>query len=201
MFCRAVLIKDEHLVCGACPPRLPRTTSDRKLEGGMVCLAPLRFEDEVRESIHRFKFGGRSFYSGAYARIMAEEVAKLPPGTWDTITWVPVSKRRLRQRGYDQAQLLARDLGTELGCTPLPLLKKIRNNKAQSSLVGEKKRRDNVKDVYTLTEGAEIAGKKILLVDDVATTGATLNACRKVLLGGGAAGVTAIVIASAAKEK
>ena len=167
----------------------------------MLCVSPLRYEGVVRDSVHRYKFGGRSFYAPVYAGLMAEEVRNLPEGQWDVITWVPLSKKRLRERGYDQAFLLARELGKHFECAPVSMLKKIKHTKAQSSLTDAKERFDNVKDAYVALETERIEGKKILLVDDVVTTGNTLKSCGKVLLAAGAARVTAVTLASAGKEK
>jgi len=201
IFCRRILVKEEEMVCSHCAQRLPHTDAHRRLEKGMQCLSPLRYEGTVRDSIHRFKFGGRSFYAKAYAPLMAEELRSIPLEQWDILTWVPLSKKRLRERGYDQAFLLARHLGEEFDCRPIPLLRKTKHTRAQSSLDDPKERLSNVKGVYTLLDGVQIEGKKILLVDDVVTTGATLTSCQKVLLEGGAACVTAVTVASAVKEK
>jgi len=201
VFCRRILTKDEDMICRHCESRLPRTDSHRRLKNGMICVSPLRYDGPVRDSVHRFKFGGKSFYAKAYAALMAEEVRTLPEGQWDVISWVPLSKKRLRERGYDQAFLLARELGEHFEKQPVSMLKKTKHTRAQSTLTDSRDRFSNVKDVYAPLEPEKIAGKKILLVDDVITSGSTLSSCRKVLMEAGAAGVTGVTLASAGKEK
>jgi predicted amidophosphoribosyltransferase len=102
---------------------------------------------------------------------------------------VPVSRLRRFRRGYDQVELLARAVGKELGIKPARLLKKIRHNPPQSGISGDAERRANVLGVYRLVKGVEVADKRILLLDDVITTGATAGECARVLLTAGASQV------------
>ena len=103
------------------------------------------------------------------------------PDGFDVLTWIPVSRLRKLRRGYDQVELLAKTVGRELGMTPAPLLRKVRHNRPQSGIHGEAERRANVLGVYRLTRGAEVAGKRILLLDDILTTGATAGEAARVL--------------------
>ena len=113
----------------------------------------------------------------------------------DIITWVPLSRKRLRQRGYDQARLLATELSKKAGIECCRLLKKTRNNPAQSGTGGAEKRRANVSGVYTALSPEKITGKSILIVDDIVTTGATLSECGRMLLSAGAKEVKAVTVA------
>ena len=96
--------------------------------------------------------------------------------------------------------LLAKAVGRELGMTPMPLLRKVRHNRPQSGIHGEAERRANVLGVYRLTQGVEIAGKRILLLDDILTTGATAGEAARVLKTAGAKEVHCAAVASAGKE-
>ena len=116
------------------------------------------------------------------------------------LTWTPVSRLRKLRRGYDQVELLAKAVGRELGMTPTPLLRKVRHNRPQSGIHGEAERRANVLGVYRLTKGVEIAGKRILLLDDILTTGATAGEAARVLKTAGAKEVHCAAVASAGKE-
>ena len=80
VFCRSILVKGESMICTHCESRLPRNFSHRRLKQDMLCVSPLRYEGVVRDSVHRYKFGGRSFYAPVYAGLMAEEVRNLPEG-------------------------------------------------------------------------------------------------------------------------
>ena len=122
------------------------------------------------------------------------------PDGFDVLTWIPVSRLRKLRRGYDQGELLAKTVGRELGMTPTPLLRKVRHNRPQSGIHGEAERRANVLGVYRLTQGVEIAGKRILLLDDILTTGATAGEAARVLKTAGAKEVHCAAVASAGKE-
>ena len=122
-------------------------------------------------------------------------------GAFDTVTWVPVSPRRLRQRGYDQARLLAEEAARVLEVPALPLLSKGRNTEAQSGLDGDAARRANVLGVYEAVDPERISGHRILLVDDICTTGATLAECARVLREAGAADVVCAAAALTPLER
>lgn len=122
------------------------------------------------------------------------------PDGFDILTWVPVSRFRKLCRGYDQVELLANCVGQELGMTLVPLLKKKRNNRAQSGIRDAEKRRANVLGVYRTIHESEIAGKRILLLDDILTTGATMGECARMLLTQGAAQVHGAAVAAAQKK-
>lgn len=118
--------------------------------------------------------------------MLAMKLSETHPEGFDILTWVPISKLRKLRRGYDQVQLLADTVGGELGMQPVCLLKKIRNNPPQSGITGSAQRRANVLGVYQITQAELVQGKRILLLDDVITTGATLSECARVLLTAGA---------------
>ena len=131
--------------------------------------------------------------------ILAQCAAEYLSGQFDCVTWTPVSAERELKRGYDQSRLLAESACRVWNIRPERLLKKVKDNPAQSILPGEKPelRELNVRDVYAPMTGAKIAGRRILLIDDIRTTGATLREARRVLLENGAQSVCAAVIAFA----
>ena len=162
--------------------------------------APLYYQDSVRESLHRYKFDGVYSYAAAYGRLMSETVRERMAGSWDVLSWVPLSARRLRRRGYDQAKLLAQALGGELGTPVTPLLEKIRDVPPQSGAGGPAARRANISGCYRAAAPARTAGQRILLVDDIFTTGATLSECARILLLAGARDVSAVTLARGRDE-
>jgi len=113
------------------------------------------------------------------------------------VTWAPLSRKRLRERGYDQAEILARGVGDQLSIPAVSLLEKVRHTQAQSDLKEESRRRANALNAYRLKPGAVVAGKSVLLVDDVVTSGATLSKCARVLLQAGAESVHCLTLAQA----
>ena len=189
-FCGRVL--DAPGICDACRRELPWTEGDealRRLPDGLRCAAPLWYEGLAREGLHRFKFQGMSSAAGPLGELVARCAAEQFSGEFDTVTWVPVSRRRLRQRGYDQARLLAERACRLWDTAPEQLLCKTVHNPAQSGLKDAGARRDNVRNVYVPADPARIRERRVLLVDDICTTGATLSACARVLREAGAADV------------
>ncbi len=178
-------------MCPDCERSLPWTDEAhglRELRGGLLCAAPLWYEGSVREAVRRFKFHGGVSAAGPLGDLIAQAAAEERfSGEFDTVTWVPVSAKRLRKRGYDQSRLLAERACALWGVEPEALLRKVRDNPAQSSLESVEDRWKNIRDVYE-TQG-DPAGKRILLIDDICTTGATLVSAAGALLSAGAAGV------------
>lgn len=106
VFCESVL-KDTD-ICHECEKKLPYTVGDsvaQKFPFIDKCVSPLYYKDKVRASVHRYKFGGCSSYSRRYGILMSDCVENnLDCRSIDVISWIPLSKKRLRQRGYDQAR-------------------------------------------------------------------------------------------------
>ena len=196
-FCHRLLQHGNRDVCRACLRTLPYT-GDRaereKIPHVDRCLSPLYYEKDVRKSVHRYKFGRLTLYAGIYADYMIQCLGETARDC-DCVCFVPVSRRRRRSRGFDQAELLARELSGRLGRPCVPSLRKIRHNRAQSSTASAAERRENVKGAYRCTAGERVKDKRVLLVDDVVTTGSTLSECAAVLRAAGAASVSAVTLA------
>ncbi len=161
----------------------------------MSCWAALCYEGAVREAIIRFKFKGNRAYAGEFGRIVARCVSAHLAGQYDLVTWVPVSRKRKRQRGYDQAMLLAEAAALELQDVAVAALEKIVDNPAQSGLASQAERRSNVLGAYRVTDPELVAGKRILLLDDIVTTGATIEEAGRTLLDAGAKAVVGAALA------
>ena len=150
----------------------------------------------MREAILAFKFKGKLEALDCFGSLMAQTAAEAFSGEFDAVTWAPVSRKRLRQRGYDQARLLCASLCVDWHVEPQETLRKVRDNPAQSGLEDAAARRANVLGVYEAVRPADIAGKRFLLVDDILTTGATLGECVRVLKAAGAADVVCLTLAA-----
>lgn len=202
-FCGRVLDSGENGLCARCRPALPRTWLGdvRTVDGCAVCLAPLWYEGGVRDAVHRYKFRGGQNHAAVFGTLMAACLLTRASRELDAVTWAPLSKRRLRRRGYDQARLLAERVGELIGRPAVPLLEKWRDTPPQSGLTDARRRRENVKGAYRLLPGARAlcAGRRLLLVDDVVTTGATMGECAKILKSAGAASIAALSLAWARK--
>ena len=177
-------------ICVTCEASLPwKHEVLRTLPEGLLCAGPLSYEGVVRDALLKFKFHGESASAEPLGKQIALCVSDCFAGAFDIVSWVPVSGERKRRRGYDQAELLAKAAAKTWGLRPHRLLVKITDNPPQSGLSGSAARRENVAGVYALAQGAAVQGQRILLIDDICTTGATLLECRRTLLQGGAASV------------
>lgn len=200
VFCGKVLDSGESGFCRRCQRELPwLTDGEAELTGEFfsLCAAPLRYQDKVRDSIHWYKFKGRRGYHKVYGKLVAQCVHDHLDGRYDLITWVPLSDRRKRERGYDQAFLLASAAALELGDVAVETLRKERNTDPQSGITEDAQRRANVLGAYTPVDPELVAGKRVLLIDDVVTTGSTLSECARTLRTMGAEDVVCAALARA----
>ncbi len=198
--CRKVLEKDELDLCRYCRVDAPEyPAGKRKLQFLDSFTAVWYYEENVRHSLLRFKFYNARNLANPYGRLLAMKVLKEHPEGFDVLTWVPISRLRKLRRGYDQCELLANAVGQELGMEPTPTLRKVRNNRQQSRIVGAAQRRANVLGVYKLLEGETVRGKRVLLLDDILTTGATAGEAARMLLTAGASEVHCAAVAAARK--
>lgn len=200
VLCGNVLEKEELDLCKDCrmdAPEYPNRKSKRQFLDSFA--AVWYYEGNVRKSLLRYKFHNARSFAAPYGRLLAMKLLELYPEGFDVLTWVPVSRLRKLRRGYDQVELLAKAVGKELGITPVPLLKKVRHNRPQSGITGAEKRRANVLGAYRETDREAIAGRRILLLDDILTTGATTGECARVLKTAGAKEVHCAAVAAARK--
>lgn len=159
------------------------------------------YKDKVRASLLRYKFGGVRSYAPFYGRMLAMRIQEKYAGQFDLLTWVPISPLRRLHRGFDQVELIAGFVAQELDIDAVCLLKKIRNTPPQSLKGSAAARRANVLNAFRVCDPAIVKGKRILLLDDIITTGTTISECAKTLQLSGADKVLAAVVASAAHDK
>ncbi len=156
-------------------------TSPPRIEG---IRAPFYFIGVLRESIHRFKYKHARHLAEPLAGVLAEYLS-LEPNEFDVIVPVPLHEARFRERGYNQSELLAIELGRILNKVVVnDKLKRLRPTKAQMSLPAQE-RPGNVRGAFVSVD-SELSGSNILIVDDVCTTGSTLEACSMALKRSGA---------------
>ena len=164
VLCREILKNGEIDLCKGCRMDAPEYPNRKiKLQFLDSFAAVWYYEGSVRSSLLRYKFYSARSYSVSYGRILAMKLLREYPEGFDMLTWVPVSRLRRLRRGYDQVELLAKAVGRELGLSPVPTLKKIRNNRPQSRLKDPAARRANVLGAYRLLEGAAVKGQRVLL--------------------------------------
>ena len=194
-FCGAVLAGDGDLICPRCRKNLP-WTPDRPGKATFVktVTAPLYYEGDVRRSMLDFKFNAIPARGRAFGRLAGEAV-KRQGSEFDVLTWVPLSRKRLRKRGYDQAELIARGAGEILGTQPVSLLRKARDVPPQSRIRSPEARRANISGCYEVPEPSLVQGRRILIIDDIITTGSTVSECARMLMLAGARQVSAASVA------
>lgn len=197
VFCGTVIDKSD--ICEECKKTLPFTKGDsiyQKFPFVDKCISPLYYKDYVRRAVLRFKFAGCSCYSRRLGGIMSECAENnLDCGSIDMISCIPLSRKRMHDRGYNQAELLAKEISKKVGVEYLPTLKKIRHNTAQSTIKDSKQRAANVIGAYRVVDAEKVKGKYILLVDDVVTTGSTVSECARILKKSGAKAVYCVTLA------
>ena len=195
--CRRVLSKGEQDLCNPCKATAsPFGVSLGKYPHLAKCLCLWYYKGKVPSSIHRFKFQGFSSYGRIFGRMLSRQLQR-EHWEFDLVSWVPVHPSRLHSRGYDQAKILAKHTGKGLGVPVARTLVKGRNNQPQSMLDGLQAKQLNVKDAYRCTDPEKVSGKRILLLDDVITTGATAGECARTLLQAGAKEVSLATVAAA----
>lgn len=201
ILCRDFLNGGKPRICPRCAEALPSADGGKR-HGDFfsLCVSSVYYEKEMRQAILRYKFQGARMYAPAFGTLLASTVYEHLYGQYDIISWVPLSRERLRKRGYDQAELLARHAATQLRQQCVPLLKKKRGVKPQSGTGSPERRRANIAGAYYVLDPAYVCGKRVLLIDDIVTTGATLSECAKTLLLAGADDVCCATLACT-KEK
>jgi ComF family protein len=171
------------VLCGNCRARLPAFD---------VAWAAYRFEGPLRTAIHRFKYGGERALGEPLGALLADAAAGLRIEA-DLIVPAPLHATRRRERGYNQSELLARVVARRLG---LPLGLALARQRPTPPQVGlsAAERRANVAGAFAW-RGESLADRRVLLIDDVCTTGATLDACARALRPHGPASIAAVTLA------
>jgi ComF family protein len=206
---------DPHLFISGGPemaPALPQSADIRSGATSRLCgecrLSPpafayaraaARYEEVAREALHAFKFGGRRAMAGPLGDLLMEVAARgLPQGLPDLLVPVPLHPRRQRERGFNQASLLAHRLGRGLG-RPVrdDVLARAVATQSQTALDASA-RKANVRGAFRLRRPEQVAGRHVLVVDDILTTGATLTECVHRLAEAGAGPIGVITVARVA---
>ena len=212
--CGSRLMKSELHLCLECLLRLPRTHYEQKPENILMqhfmewpevvrATAYMYYHKESQYAplIHHLKYYDHPETGTFLGRLAAKEI--IASGFFDGIDLivpVPLSPKKKRKRGYNQAELLAQELAAMLDVPCLPTLEKTRDTNPMHGLRPEE-RRANVLGAYRLCCSAEtVAGKRVLVADDILTTGSTLSECARMLKTAGAVRVLCVCAAAARKS-
>lgn len=211
LYCNKLIGKNDSL-CDDCKENLPvigderckycgadklRCSCKKHRKGFEAIIAPFYYEDGIKTAIHNLKFNGKEFV----ADILAEDMAKVVKTEYeniefDFICYVPFSFAQRIKRPYNQSELLALNLSQSLNVPVENVMVKHFDTKGQHN-TPYKERAGNVFGIYDIAENADVKGKTILLVDDVKTSGATLDECAWILRIRGAEKVFCVVSAIA----
>lgn len=189
-------ISPEEFYCEKCAKTFPDFPIKSCAKGGVMCISSFFYKDNFSKAVKNLKFNGYRQFAKNLSYLLAQTITKYATEqNFDCITYVPIHKERFKQRGYNQAQLLAKHTSDFLNLPLEDLLIKHKNNKPQHSCPA-KERAINVKGVYKATDKSLIKDKNILIIDDIITSGHTLGECAKVLYKNGAKNVYCATICS-----
>ncbi|MBQ3006242.1 MAG: ComF family protein [Clostridia bacterium] len=214
-YCGSVITSDL-LVCAECEKSLPRVTGNvcRKCGRGTdFCsckgaemyfeslVAPFYFEGNVRKGMHAFKFRKSPDNAKAYGKEISETILQRYDGIdFDFITEVPMTRKSVKERGYNQCALLCKSISENLGMEYRPgVLVKIYETEKQHGL-NYNIRKGNLTGVFDVKNPEEVKDKTVLICDDIATSGETLNECAKMLWLHGAKEVYCVAAALTKKK-
>lgn len=157
--------------------------------------------EAVRDAIRCFKFDGYESYGKGLGMLMAEFGKQYYTQSYDLLIPVPISKKKKRQRGFNQTEILSVEIMKVMG---IPMNEKLllrqRDTTPQNQL-DVKERKRNIEGAFALSQEGTVEGKRILLIDDIFTTGNTVNECARTLLMNGAAEVDVFALSAANKKK
>lgn len=198
-FCGRVMeVWEEEGLCHQCQKTLPwQLEVGKQVDFCAKCFSPLWYRGSVRRGMQQFKFRGGQIHARLFGTLMAQCLHDQWGEEVDCITWVPVTRRRLGERGFDQCELLAREVGKNLGVEVVSALEKVRDTKQQARITSSSARQANVTGAYAAREGIDLTGKQVVLVDDVVTSGATMAECAACLRIAGAENVIGLTLVRA----
>ena len=150
----------------------------------------------VRELIHRFKYGGETWIAGLLGDFLRQGLrdARLIDLPFDAVVPVPLHPLRTREREFNQAEVLARNLARAQGWEFCDALQRVRYTVTQTHF-DRRRRLENLRNAFRVCRNAAVEGKRLLLVDDVLTTGSTLDECARMLQRAGAEAIHALTVA------
>jgi ComF family protein len=187
------------LMCAECLARIEHPGGERRVERLDAVVSAGVFKEPLRSAIHKLKYESDTPLAKELAGLISEALARddrwvADDGEPPVIVPVPLHPSRKRARGYNQSELLARELGRATGWTVEKRLQRVKSTRPQVGLDAEA-RQENVRDAFQWQ--GEDAPLRVMLVDDVCTTGATLSECAFALMAAGTEHIFAATVARA----
>lgn len=198
LLCRKILPRESIDLCTHCRTNAPEYIFSKKhITHTAGRTSVWYYKDDVRKSILRYKF---NFYyrnqATTYGRLLAMRVLTDFGQEFDLVTWVTPSLRRRLQRGFDHGRKIAKFTAKELGLPLVQTLKKTTHTARQATLKTAEERRANLLGAFVPYKPEQFVGKRILLIDDIVTTGSTASECARVLKTAGAKSVHLATVAA-----
>ena len=184
IFCGRIIKGETSVLCPDCESEAPFVKTQRLKEGVLFLsgnTSVFYYEKGAKQAVRRLKYYHKPQYANGFAALLAKEIQKKNEEPFDIVTWVPAYGFKTLRRGYNQAELLARNVANLLSVPAERLLARARNTCPQSGLTPSQ-RRANVLGAFSCAKQGELYGKRVLLIDDILTTGATASECARVLL-------------------
>ncbi len=190
-YCQSFFEEDDSIIKHSC--NYLTRPADRKI---LAVRSLATFDDHYKTLIHRVKYDKKIPLGKRLARRLGEQAARERDfSNCDLVIPVPLYRARKRERGFNQSEILAEGISRALNITvSTDILKRTKNTKDQTNLNAEQ-RQENVRNAFAVIQPEKVLGKKVILVDDVMTTGATLNECARMLLDAGAKRVLGATLA------
>ncbi|MCX6703033.1 MAG: ComF family protein [Candidatus Wolfebacteria bacterium] len=201
--CESAVLANNSLFCARCRARLPENKKICHPDCHYILGAAGNYDNEViKNLIYRLKYKNIKAAAGILSEIMAKYLKEISSlGNFNVrefiLVPIPLHKKRERERGFNQSALLAENLGRVFDIPVCAVLKRTKNNKPQAKITEYEKRFVNISGCFEVGPPDIIIGKNILLIDDVFTSGATMDEAAKVLKKAGAKKILALVAAKA----
>ncbi len=188
-YCRKVINRHDY-ACAECKIKFPEHAYKTLAVGGIFCASAFPYKDNYAKAVKDFKFRNYANYAKQLSVMLVMAIMEIfPDEKFDVITCVPMHKNGIKERGYNQAELLARECAEIMQIPYVDSLEKYKDNRKQHSIKATE-RANNVKGVYRIKDKKLVKSKNILIIDDIITTGHTLGECARILIKGGCSGIS-----------
>lgn len=168
--------KTENYICNDCIERLEFIDGIRELDDG-VCIYPLFYNNFLKSLIKRFKYEDCTYLLKPFTKII-EKFLSSKKLNFDYISYIPMYFKDEYERGYNQSKILCEYYSKITNIKAIKIVEKVKSTRHQNKL-DRKKRLNNLKDSFEIIKNLDLDGKKILIIDDIVTTGSTFNAISK----------------------
>ena len=199
-YCNKV-IPDTECACKSCRGQFPEVCCTRYAIGGFLCASPFSYNGVYAKAVKKLKFHNRGDLAKPLAMQIVRAVSEIHGELrFDLVTCVPMHYKDKRARGYNQAELLARECAQIMELPYLDTLEKVKRNNPQHKARG-RDRAKNVHSVYALKDIESVRGRNILIIDDIITSGNTLGECARILSKGKCAEIRCAVVCTTVENK